>query len=80
MSSKNITNASASITARIKNWAVANSQTYQHALTRYATERFFARLEASDFSDRLVLKGGNLFVVWFSGKDLWSNLVSQIQG
>ena len=69
MSSKNITNVSASITARIKNWAVANSQTYQHALTRYATERFFARLEASDFSDRLVLKGGNLFVVWFSGKD-----------
>ena len=69
MSSKNITNVSASITARIKNWAVVNSQTYQHALTRYATERFFARLEASDFSDRLVLKGGNLFVVWFSGKD-----------
>ena len=69
MSSKNVTNVPASITARIKNWAAANSQSYQHALTRYATERFFARLESSDFSDRFVLKGGNLFVVWFSGKD-----------
>lgn len=69
MSSKNVTNVPASITARIKNWAAANSQSYQHALTRYTTERFFARLESSDFSDRFVLKGGNLFVVWFSGKD-----------
>jgi predicted nucleotidyltransferase component of viral defense system len=69
MSSKLVTNVPASITARIKNWAMANSQSYQHALTRYATERFFARLEVSDFSDRFVLKGGNLFVVWFSGKD-----------
>lgn len=69
MSSKKVINVPASITARIKNWAAANSQSYQHALTRYATERFFARLESSDFSDRFVLKGGNLLVVWFSGKD-----------
>lgn len=69
MSIKTVTNVVASLTARIKNWAVANSQSYQHALTRYANERFFARLEASDFADKFVLKGGNLFVVWFSGKD-----------
>lgn len=69
MSSRCMANVSASIAARIKNWAAANSRTYQHALNRYATERFFARLETSGFADRLVLKGGNLFVVWFSGKD-----------
>ena len=69
MSVKNITNVAASVTARIKNWAKANAQSFQHALTRYATERFFARLEASDFADSFVLKGGNLLVVWFSGKD-----------
>ena len=69
MSVKNITNVAASVTARIKNWVKANAQSFQHALTRYATERFFARLEASDFADKFVLKGGNLLVVWFSGKD-----------
>ena len=69
MSVKTVSNVPASVAARIRNWAKANAQSYQHALTRYATERFFARLEASDFADRFVLKGGNLFVVWFSGKD-----------
>ena len=69
MSSKQVTNVAASIAARIKNWATANSRTFQHALNRYATERFFARLETSAFADRFVLKGGNLFVVWLSGKD-----------
>ena len=69
MSVKNVTNVAASVTARIKNWANANARSFQHALTRYATERFFVRLEASDFADRFVLKGGNLLVVWFSGMD-----------
>ena len=69
MSAKSVSNIPASIAARVKNWAAINSRTYQHALNRYATERFLARLEASAFVDRLVLKGGNLFVVWFSGKD-----------
>lgn len=57
MSVKKVTNVAASVTARIKNWAKANAQSFQHALTRYGTERFFARLEASDFADSFVLKG-----------------------
>lgn len=69
MSSKTPTNLTASIAAKIKNWADANSQSYQHALTRYATERFLARLETSGYANKFVLKGGNLFVVWFLGKD-----------
>lgn len=69
MSSRNPSNIPASIAARVRNWATANERTFQHALNRYATERFFARLEASEFAERLVLKGGNLLVVWFSGKD-----------
>lgn len=69
MSSKTPTNLTASIAAKIKNWADANSQSYQHALTRYATERFLARLETSGYANKFVLKGGNLFVVWFRGRD-----------
>ena len=62
-------NIPASVAARIRNWAKSNGRTYQHALARYATERFCARISASEYSGRLVLKGGNLFIVWFSGKD-----------
>lgn len=69
MKAKPIVNVTASIAARIKNWASKNHRSYQHALTRYAVERFLARLEASRFANQFVLKGGNLFVVWFAGKD-----------
>ena len=69
MSARKASNIPASIAARVRNWAAANARTFQHALNRYVTERFFARLEASEFAERLVLKGGNLLVVWFSGKD-----------
>lgn len=69
MSARKALNIPASIAARVRNWAAANARTFQHALNRYVTERFFARLEASEFANRLVLKGGNLLVVWFSGKD-----------
>ena len=62
-------NIPASVAARIRNWAKSKGRTYQHALARYATERFCARISASEYSGRLVLKGGNLFIVWFSGKD-----------
>lgn len=71
MSVKNVINVVASVTARIKNWAKANAQSFQHALTRFATERFLARLEASDFADRFVLKGGNFQLMrknLFSGR------------
>lgn len=66
---RDVVNRSASVAARIRNWAKANGRTYQHALTRFATERFCARLAASEYASRLVLKGGNLFIVWLSGKD-----------
>lgn len=66
---RDVVNRSASVAARIRNWAKANGRTYQHALTRFATERFCARLAASEHASRLVLKGGNLFIVWLSGKD-----------
>ena len=56
-------NIPASVAARIRNWAKSNGRTYQHALARYATERFCARISASEYSGRLVLKGGNLFIV-----------------
>ena len=44
MSVKKVTNVAASVTARIKNWAKANAQSFQHALTRYATERSYENI------------------------------------
>lgn len=61
------TNLPASVMARLKALAKENGWEYPQVLARYATERFLARLAASRFADRFVLKGGNLFVVWLGG-------------
>ena len=61
------TNLPALVMARLKALAKENGWEYPQVLARYATERFLARLAASRFADRFVLKGGNLFVVWLGG-------------
>ena len=60
-------NLAASVMARLKGLAVENGWDYQQVQTRYATERFLARLAASRFKDDFVLKGGNMFIVWLGG-------------
>lgn len=61
------TNPAASVLARLKQIAVKNGWVFQEVLVRYATERFLARLATSPFSNRFILKGGNLFLVWQGG-------------
>lgn len=58
------TNISASVFARLKNWAVANRQDLQYVLFRYANERFLYRLSAVRESHAFVLKGATMFLVW----------------
>lgn len=50
----------ASLKGKIKNIAKANKLSAQEVLQMYLFERFITRLEASDYSDHFILKGGLL--------------------
>ena len=51
---------SMSVRARINNLAKELGIAPQHALQRYFTERFLARIAASPYANNLVIKGGTL--------------------
>ena len=51
---------SMSVRARINNLAKELGIAPQHALQRYFTERFLARVAASPYANNLVIKGGTL--------------------
>ncbi len=57
-------NLPASILARLKNHAQATEQPFDYTLIRYALERLMYRFEQSPFSDRFVVKGAMLFLIW----------------
>lgn len=57
-------NMPASILARLKNHAQTTKQPFDYTLIRYALERLMSRLEQSPFSDRFVVKGAMLFLIW----------------
>ena len=57
-------NLPASILARLKSHAQATKQPFDYTLIRYALERLMYRLEQSPFSDRFVVKGAMLFLIW----------------
>lgn len=59
-----ITNPAASIRAKLMNEYRSTGLNFDRILRRYAYERFLKRLELAGFSDRFVLKGAMLFVVW----------------
>ncbi len=52
------------IRCRLQAAAKARGTTTDHLLGRWAAERFLARLSASPYRARLVLKGGSLFTLW----------------
>lgn len=54
----------ASVSARLKNLAIATKTDFQSVLTRYANERLLHRLSVSHHNDTFVLKGATLFTVW----------------
>lgn len=51
---------SMSVRARINNLAKELGIAPQHALQRYFTERFLARIAASPYANNLAIKGGTL--------------------
>ncbi len=69
MSNPNPVNMAASVEARLKNITVERKIDYRFILIRYAMERVFDRLSISPFADQLVVKGGNLFVIWQNGRN-----------
>ncbi|MDQ8192968.1 nucleotidyl transferase AbiEii/AbiGii toxin family protein [Coraliomargarita sp. SDUM461004] len=58
---KNIT---ASIQERLRNEARSTKVAYNTLLEHFALARFFARLSQSQYADRFVLKGAQLFRIW----------------
>ena len=60
-------NVSASITAKLHNLARKFHWNYNYLLLRYANERFLYRLSVSPYSDKFILKGSSLFIVWQNG-------------
>lgn len=53
-----------SVRQRLLNLARKTGQDYNRLLVRYSLERLLYRLSVSEFSDRFILKGVMLFVVW----------------
>jgi predicted nucleotidyltransferase component of viral defense system len=59
---REIKNKAASIRAKLMNIARAENVDFDNLLLRYFQERFLYRLSISEFSDRLILKGGLLLI------------------
>lgn len=61
---KKPTNIPASVQARLLQLARDRSEDFQLVLVRYVNERLLARLAASPYAERFVLKGATLFTIW----------------
>ncbi len=57
-------NPAASIKDRLQNYARANRLPLNPLLERYVLGRFLARLSASEYAERFILKGAQLFSLW----------------
>lgn len=57
-------NLAASIKDRLQNYARANRLPLNPLLERYVLGRFLARLSASEYAERFILKGAQLFSLW----------------
>ena len=64
MTRPNPSNLMASVRQRLANLAEKSDQDFQRVLVRYALERLIYRMSKSPYSDRLVLKGAMMFLVW----------------
>ena len=58
-----------SILARIRNYARVQLHDPQYTLNRYVVERFLARVSASSYADKIVLRGATLYTVWLDISD-----------
>jgi len=64
MTSKQPSDMSASVRARLMNVAKLNSEAFDLVLVRFAIERLLYRLSQSKYSDQFVVKGAMMFQVW----------------
>ena len=64
MGSPNVSNAAASVKARLLNLSRQKSRPFQELLQYYGMERFLFRLGMSRYADRFVLKRALLLHVW----------------
>lgn len=64
MSAEKKRNIAHSIFQKLKNYAKAQNADFNLVLFRYGLERFLYRLCKSNYSDKFILKGANLFVAW----------------
>ena len=53
----------ASVLSRLKNKAAESGRSYQLCLQLFCQEEFLRRLEKSEYSENLVLKGGYFFIL-----------------
>lgn len=56
-----------SIFQKLLNFSKESRLDFNYVLLRYGVERFLYRLSVSEFSDKFILKGASLFLVWRSG-------------
>ena len=71
-------NLSDSVLARLRNFAKARNLIYNEVLMRYILERVFYRVGVSEYAEKLILKGGNLFVFWQNGFDFRPTMDAEI--
>ena len=64
MSKERPSNIAASVRQRLLNLAKQRGEEFQFVLSRYAAERLLARLAASQYAGRFILKGAMLFELW----------------
>jgi predicted nucleotidyltransferase component of viral defense system len=64
MSNPTPSNLAHSVFQRLRNYAKENGEDFNRLLSRYAMERFLYRLTKSEHSEKFVLKGALLFMVW----------------
>ena len=53
-----------SVHARLLSYAHQTKDDFNMILSRYASERFLYRLSKTNYSDRFILKGASLFLIW----------------
>lgn len=62
MRKKPLKDISASVRSRLLNLAKSTGRDFQELTIRYTVERFLARLAASEYCERFILKGAMLYI------------------
>ncbi|HQN73348.1 MAG TPA: nucleotidyl transferase AbiEii/AbiGii toxin family protein, partial [bacterium] len=61
---REIKNAGHSAYSKLLDISKTRKEDFSYILNRYATERFLYRLSISEYSQKFLLKGASLFLVW----------------